>query len=200
MNDQSLGFLVGGKVGRLEEQWWEEKDRKVEKSELLPEAFSLLVTFNMSLACRGSHFWVLMDTYGVGYMALEAGPVGAWQWLWTEVLNPSDVKASSRNNQCGGFMRCHYLPLSLDMMILLMRAGCFRAGKPPDCNRKVCPLTFQPFSPMLSRWIGEQVKLIELTTWIWCSLFQRGLKLWSHLTDPYSSLQIFLQRCRGPKA
>lgn len=41
MNDQSLGFWLVGKVGgRLEEQWWEEKDRKVEKSELLPEAFS----------------------------------------------------------------------------------------------------------------------------------------------------------------
>ena len=39
MNDQSLGFWLVGKVGG----GWrnnDEKDRKVEKSELLPEAFS----------------------------------------------------------------------------------------------------------------------------------------------------------------
>jgi len=72
--------------------------QEVEKSVLLPELFH---SRHLYVSCmQGQPFFgVLMDTYGVGYMALEeAGPGGNMAVVDSpgqEVLNQLDVKASS---------------------------------------------------------------------------------------------------------
>lgn len=93
---------VSGWWGRWGGGWRNnDEKRKTGKWKNLSSYQKLFPSSHLYVSCmQGQPFFgVLMDTYGVGYMALEeAGPVGSMTVVDSpgqEVLNQLDVKASS---------------------------------------------------------------------------------------------------------